>query len=193
MNSYSKALPLTPDASYPITARAATLNILLYLVNLPDRNDSLATRLGLQADDLAMLRNMSVQDICKLTDQGQPLVRISVDPRQLRLSLARARMRDDVEATKRWFIQRGTPHVLMQELYGTPIREFREMRTELDATTVRPGRPRVLKSAQAERVRELWKQLGSRTDLIERYKRIGEAFPEHSIASLYGAIHDNKM
>lgn len=184
--------PHPPDASYPITAHAVTINVLLYLLDQAERGDPVAPLSGLQPEELAALRNMTVRDLCKVTDQRQPLLRVSIDPNQLRLCVARARMRDDVEATKRWFVQRGTPHVLMQELYGTPIREFRSLRDEVGISSRQGGRPRVMKAADARRVRELWAQLGPHVPIVERYKVIGESFPDDSIASLYGAIHDHR-
>lgn len=187
----SKCASPEHEDSFPITAHAVTLNVLIYLVELAERGESALPLSGLHPGELAALRKMSVGDFSKLTDQGQPLLRVTVDPQQLRLCLARAKSRDDLETTKRWFVQRGTPHVLMQELYGTPIREFREMRSVIGMAARAPGRPRVLKAAHAHRVRIFWSQLGSQLSLVERYKRLGEAFPDDSMASLYGALHDH--
>ena len=178
-----------PLAAIPITAHAVTLNVLAYLIDQADKGDGSALLASLQPEELDVLRNLPVRELFRLTDQKQPLIHIALDPRQLRLCLARVRERDDGQADRMWFIRRGTPHVLMEELFGTPIREFRELR-RVAGMNVRPGRPKVLKAAHAARVRSLWHQLGHRVPLPQRYRRIGEAFPDDSIGSLYGAIHD---
>lgn len=179
----------TPGAAFPITVHAITVNLLVYLLEKVDRSEGPTPFVGLDPDELAALRNMSIADLCRVTDQGQPVLRVSVDPNQLRLCVARARMRDDVEATKRWFVERGTPQLLMQELYGTSTREFRALRSEVDISSRLGGRPRAVRAADVQRVRDFWALQPSHLPLAERYRLVGEAFPNESIASLYGAIH----
>lgn len=175
--------------AFPITAHAVTLNVLTYLIDEADRGTDSALLAYLQPEELDTLRNLPLRDILRLTDQNRPLLHISIDSAQLRLCLARVRLREDMEADRMWFIRRGTPHVLMEELYGTPIREFRELR-RIAGMSTRPGRPRVLKPEQVQHVRKLWRQLGNRMPLPSRYRHLGEAFTEDSIASLYAALHD---
>lgn len=129
--------------AFPITAHAVTLNVLTYLIDEADRGTDSALLAYLQPEELDTLRNLPLRDILRLTDQNRPLLHISIDSAQLRLCLARVRLREDMEADRMWFIRRGTPHVLMEELYGTPIREFRELR-RIAGMSTRPGRPRVL-------------------------------------------------
>ena len=180
-----------PLPAFPITAHAVTLNVLAYLIDEADKGDGDALLASLQPEELDVLRNLPVRELFRLTDQRQPLIHISLDPRQLRLCLARVRERDDDDADRMWFIRRGTPHTLMEELFGTPIREFREMR-RIAGMSARPGRPRVLKAAHADRVRRVWRKLGQRMSLPQRYRRIGEEFPDDSIGALYGAINDER-
>lgn len=184
--------PELESDQFPITEHALTLNVLIYLLEACERNDARNPLAGLYPGERDALRRMSVREIGRLTDQGQPMLRVIVDAPQVRLCLKRAQMREDTEATKRWFVQRGTPQLLMQELYGTPVREFREMRNELGLTHCTRGRPKVLKAAQAHKVQVYWAQMSTQLSPIERYKRLGEAFPEYSIASLYSALHECK-
>lgn len=175
--------------AFPITAHAVTLNVLTYLIDEADRGTGGALLAYLDPEELDTLRNLPLRDLFRLTDQDRPLLHIAIDSAQLRLCLARVRLREDMEADRMWFIRRGTPHVLMEELYGTPIREFRELRRVAGMST-RPGRPRVLKSEQVQQVLNYWRQLGNRMALPKRYRHLGEAFNEDSIASLYAALHD---
>lgn len=175
----------------PITAHAVTLYLLTYLVDEADRGADGALLAYLPAEELDMLRNITLRDLIRMADQNQTLFGISVYLRQILLSLARVRHRDDADNDRLWFIRRGTPHVLMEELYGTPIREFRELR-RIAGMSARPGRPRVLKAAQAERVRDYWRKLGQRKSLPDRYRDLGEAFAEDSIATLYCALHSSR-
>ena len=177
--------------AFPITAHTVTLHVLAYLIDEADKGDGDGLLTSLQPEELDVLRNLPVRELCRLTDQRQPLIHISIDPRQLRLCLARVRERDDDDADRMWFIRRGTPHALMEELFGTPIREFREMR-RIAGMSARPGRPKVLKAAHADRVRRLWQKLGHQMPLPERYRHIGEAFPDDSIGALYGALNDER-
>ena len=172
---------------FPVTEHTVTFNVLTYLIDCLDHGDSRLLAC-FEPDELDALRNLSVRDVFRLTDQGRPLMHILIDPNEVRLCLTRMRQAGSADADRMYLIRRGIPSVLMAELYGTPLREFRDLR-RLAGMSVRPGRPRVLKRAEATAVRNFWFGLPSRMPLPKRYRLLGEQFPDASIASLYGAIH----
>lgn len=180
-------LPRPELPRIPITEHTVTLNLLTYLMNRLDHGDD-----GLLAcfepEELDALLNLRSRDLFRLTDQGRPLMHILIDPNEVRLCLTRLRQAGSVDADRMWLIRRGIPQVLMSELYGTPQREFRELR-RLAGMSVKPGRPRVLKPAEARMVKAAWSKIDPQLPLPKRYRLLGEGFPEISIASLYGALH----
>lgn len=180
-------LPRPDLPRFPVTEHTVTFNVLTYLIDRLDHGDDdlLAC---FEPEELDALRNLTVRDLFRLTDQGRPLVHILIDPNEVRLCLTRMRQAGSVDADRMWLIRRGIPQVLMSELYGTPQREFRDLR-RLAGMSVKPGRPRVLRPTEARRVKAAWSQIDSRLPLPRRYRALGEAFPEISIASLYGALH----
>lgn len=179
------------NATIPLTAHTLTLSILTYLIDRADRGDYEGILGPLEPSELDELRHMTVRDLLRLTDQGRPIVAISIDTRQLRGCMSRLRSRSNGEVDKLWFVRRGTQQSLMTELFGVSEREFRELRRHAGLTDQR-GRPQALKPAAAQAVREQWKAIDTRVPLAVRYRRLGESFPDLSMASLYAAIHDQK-
>lgn len=178
-------------SSVPITVQALTLSILTYLIDRADRGEFDGLLGPLDPAEIDRLRTLSVRELLGITDQQRPIVHISIDPRQLRGCMSRLRDRGDAETDQLWFIRRGAQQALMTEVFGTTEREYRALR-RLAGVTDR-GRPAALKASLAADVRACWHDI--ETDglsLIERYRLVGDAFPELALASLYAAIHDER-
>lgn len=176
-------------ATVPLTAHTLTLAILTYLIDRIDRGQFDELLGPLDADELDELRALSVRDLLGITSQGRPIVHISLDTRQLRGCMTRLRDRGEDESDQLWFVRRGAQQFLMAELFGTTKREFRDLRRHAGATD--RGRPQALGRALAEEVQAAWRETDPRLNPIARYRFVGEAFPEVSLASLYAAIHDH--
>nr|MBL8454893.1 DUF2857 family protein [Zoogloeaceae bacterium] len=179
------------NATIPVTAYTVTLSILIYLINRADRGEFDGILGPLEPAEVDELRHMSVRDLLRLTDQKRPILGISIDTRQLRGCMSRLRSRSDGEVDKLWFVRRGAQQSLMTELFGVSEREFRDLRRHAGIAEQR-GRPQTLKSANAQAVVEHWQAIDPRLPLAVRYRRLGESFPDLSMASLYAAIHDQK-
>ena len=177
-------------ATVPITAHTLTMTVLTYLIDRVDRGDLTGLLGPLDAAELDQLRTMTVRDLLGITAQGREIVKISIDTRQLRGCMSRLRNRSEDEADQLWFIRRGAQQFLMTELFGLSEREFRELRRHAGITE--RGRPQALKPVTAQQVRNHWQAINPRMPLIARYRVLGDAFPEISMASLYAAIHDQK-
>jgi hypothetical protein len=173
----------------PLETHAVALNLLLYLIDLADRGQPDILLSFLEPSEIDDLRNLPVKDLLRTTDQGQPILRISLDPRQLRLCLQRLRSRDDSDADKLWFVRRGAPHVLMAELFGISERNFRALRRAAGGNA-KPGRPAAMDAIVEAKVLARWRQFSPATTFIQRYRVIGEAFESLSFASLYSLLHD---
>lgn len=171
----------------PLRTHAVALNLLLYLIDQADRGQPDSLLPFLEPSEIDDLRNLPVKDLLRTTDQGQPIMHISVDTRHLRLCLQRLRSRDDSEADKLWFIRRGAPHILMAELFGTTAREFRDLRRAAGIDT-RPGRPAAVDALDEQRILTRWRQFSPSTPFVQRYRVIGEAFEHLSFGSIFSTL-----
>lgn len=178
----------SPPTSFPLTAHTITLSVLTYIIDQADRGEFDGILGILEPSEVDELRRISLRDLLRITEQRQPIVRLSVDAKQLRICMSRLRQRHDSEADKLWFVRRGAPHLLMTELFGTTPREFRELRRAAGVSD--RGRPAALDPATTALVQEQWRSLASHSSLAARYRTIGERFPELSMASLYSSLHE---
>ena len=178
-----------PPPFVSLRTHAVALNLLLYLIDQADRGPPDSLLNFLEPGELDDLRNLPVKDLLRTTDQGQPIIHVSVDTQQLRMCLKRLRSRDDSEVDKLWFIRRGAPHILMAELFGTSEREFRELRRVV-GFEARPGRPAAMENLARVKVLDRWRKFNPATTFIQRYRVMGEAFETLSLAAIYSLLHD---
>lgn len=172
----------------PLRAHHTTLHLLLHLIDLADRGRPDGLLPFLEPSEIDELRCLPVKDLLRIAEQSQPILKVSIDTGQLRLCLQRLRSRDDGETDKLWFIRRGAPHILMTELFGTTERDFRSLR-RVAGFTGRTGRPAAVDEQTEIEVVTRWRAFNAQTTIVQRYRVIGEAFSDLSLATLYNILH----
>ncbi len=70
-----------------LRTHAVALNLLLYLIDQADRGQPDSLLNFLEPGEIDDLRNLPVKDLLRTTDQGQPIIHVSVDTQQLRMCL----------------------------------------------------------------------------------------------------------
>jgi hypothetical protein len=188
--THAPALPGSPQPPMqfvPLQTQPITHHLLMFLIDQADRGKPDSLLPFLAPEEIDDLRTISVKDLLRLTDQGQPILQVAVDTRQLRLCLSRLHSHDGSEADKLWFVQRGAPHILMVELFGTSEREFRALRRKA-GSDARPGRPPAMKAEDELKVLARWRAFNVATPFTQRYRVIGEAFEHLTLAALYNVL-----
>lgn len=177
---------MQPQHWFPLTAHTITLSVLTYIIDQADRGEFSGLLGPLEASEIDELRNLAVRDLLRLTEQRQPIISLAIDERQLRLGMARLRQRHHSEADQLWFVRRGAPQALMFELFGTSGREFKELRRT--AGVLERGRSSSLQGEEASKLFAAWAQLSPKQSLVDRYRQIGEQFPELNLGSIYNTL-----
>lgn len=174
--------------SLSITEHTLTLSVLSYVIDQMDRGRFGDLLSYLEPEELDELRMMPIRDLLGITSQGREIIHITIDTKQLRGCMFRLRNRSEDESDQLWFVRRGAHRFMMTELFGTTERQFRELRRLAGATD--RGRPIAPEKTITETIQQAWVKFDPSLSVAERYRLLGDVFPDLPIGALYSAINE---
>ncbi|AZS82057.1 hypothetical protein IPU70_21065 [Achromobacter sp. SD115] len=116
-------------------------------------------------------------------------VRIYVDPEALVEQQSEHQRRQELMAQLRRFLRAQAGGSLIRALFpAIPAAEVDQMRAHMRLSP--PGPAVELDPAEYLRVHSIWKELqGTTSDVRERYLALHEAFPKHTLLTLFAALN----
>lgn len=187
MTIMSDASCTTHSSSVLIREHALTLTLLVYLVDMADQGKpeilETAQQLG---KDLDRLRQMSLSDLLRVTDQRLPIFELHVNSSSLRYSMMRQRTQSANESELEWFMRQQAPSALMLRLFGMNAASYRQYRA-MYGIDGRPGRPRRIDTKTETKLLKDWRSF-NRLDLKDRYRAVAEVNPDLGLDSIHALL-----
>ncbi len=176
----------------PITDPKHAVDLLLHLIDRADQGDLDALLEHISPELLDQLRNKTAAELLRLIEVGGNIVSVLINERTLRYAEHKLAQQYRRGTAMVWFLKRGAPQAMMLELFGLTDRAYRDLRTAAGETG-RPGRTQMPSQDTRRAIRQTWAQpLVARDaheeEIVTRYKRLAEAWPDVPLASLYAII-----
>lgn len=130
-------------------------------------------KLGLDRDRVQRLCNMPLGQLQRFKRMRLPIADIHIDPHHFDLCLDYICSESERDDVKNRMIEMGASAVMLSELAGMDITEYRKRRQNLDMDRAQQGRPASLTAEECVIVGRVWKKHENVKDPLLRYFNVG--------------------
>lgn len=143
---------------------------------------------GIDADQLARLRQLSALDLNRLAGMRHLTIAVAVDGAGLKAGLRAVALVNEAKALETYFIRHGATWQMMSTLFK--LRRKVTLRRRRDYGAWRPsGRIALPDPGTREQIYRVWYGLDD-PDPRARYYRLHQAFPQRSLAVLEAIVRE---
>jgi hypothetical protein len=126
-------------------------------------NPRLGEAIGLRSDQLDRIQKLSVVALMKMAELSVGCIQLRFDPNVIDSLLGDVDAEIEQEELIETFVREGASRDMMAAIFGLNRRDFARIRRSMDVELAK-GRIRELTPDEADRVFEVWQDLGGRHD-----------------------------
>ncbi|MGD8594568.1 MAG: STY4526/YPO1902 family pathogenicity island replication protein [Gammaproteobacteria bacterium] len=138
-----------------------------------EKNHAALQEIGLTPKQLQRLRNMTLDDLGRLSSFRTTVANISFDARRLDLMIDHVESEGARDSIVDQMIQMGASQAMLEDLAGIDHSEYRNRRRVLGLPKASAGRPAAISEDQALQVYQSWRKHADELDDLKRYYFLG--------------------